>query len=122
MDGLARYVVLGFVWFGIGIQAVAPQEGKPERHEDYPGQSSHAKPPDGWYCSYTAKDEHHCDCKRVPTAGELCEESEPDVAECKVWCWAHATPKYDESGKVTGYSTSHCLCPVDCKVPSHHHE
>lgn len=118
---MLRHLFLGLVWYGIAVSAVAPQETAPERHEDYPGQSQHARPPDGWYCSVTAKDEHHCECHRVPQPGEFCPESEPDPVECKTYCWAHGKPIYGPDGKVVGMESSHCLCPVDCKMPGHHH-
>jgi hypothetical protein len=112
---LFKPTLILLIALAIGAQVVARQEGKPERHESYPGQSRHAQPPDGWYCSVTANDEHHCECHRVPADGELCQEAEPDVQECKVWCWAHSTPKYGPDGRVVGMESSHCLCPIVCR-------
>ncbi len=116
------YVVLGLVWFFVGVQVVARQEPPPQTGEAYPGQEHHAKPPDGWYCSYTAKDEHHCECERVIRPGDNCED-EPDVIQCKTYCWAHGKETRDENGKVTGIESSHCLCPIKggCSMPGHHH-
>ncbi len=76
--------------------------------EDYPGQSQHAMPPPGWYCSANAKVEaHKCTCKRMAHStpeDPVCEEQVPESSQCKVYCHA-----------------SRCLCPVDCSIPEHHH-
>ena len=78
--------------------------------EPYPGQRGHAMPPEGWFCSATAKDvAHKCSCKRMMQSSKedpACEFGEPpEVQECKVWC-----------------HKERCLCPVTCTVPEHHHD
>ena len=81
---------------GFSLQSV-------EQPEDYPGQHQHALPPEGWYCSATAKDApHKCQCKRM-AAGQDCETITAEDPQCKVWCHA-----------------DRCRCPVHCDVGHPH--
>lgn len=75
---------------------LALQVTEPPR-EAYPGQSEHAKPPDGWFCEVQNYDlsvprDHVCSCER------MCDETTGAVREdrnCSVYCWPAA-----------------CKCPV----------
>jgi hypothetical protein len=78
--------------------------------EPYPGQRDHAAPPDGWFCSPTAKVKaHECHCKRMGYTTKddpLCEDPGVQVTEdqkCTVWC-----------------HKDHCLCPMTCDSGHHH--
>lgn len=113
----------------------APSTPYVPRDGHFPGQtpSGHEAPPDDWYCSATAHDEHHCECSRGLTAEEtakqfggdkqLCEAEAdpPDTNKCEVWCFANGKPTaWDERGQPTKFSAAHCRCPVVCQDGHHH--
>ncbi len=88
--------------------------------EQYPGQGSHAHPPDAFICRHEPKPgEHPCSCKRMVAPDSLCHEEEPDVLGCSSYCFAkrHFVP--DDSkpvdrieGRRGTWHPSHCQCPI----------
>lgn len=98
-----RYVALAFAL------VVSLASGGQER-EQYPGQSGHAKPPEGWACTNhpSADRNHKCDCVRkcVP---EMDEEGNPtgkQTVQEDAKCGAYCHPE-------------HCACPVKCGGETH---
>lgn len=94
-----RYFVLAFA-------LVASVAAGVQEREAYPGQSGHAKPPEGWQCSNhpNAPKDHKCECKKTcakPTDEDGNAVEGPMVVtedtKCKVWC-----------------HKDHCACPVKC--------
>ena len=87
----------GLILIAVLMAAVA--NGGQER-EAYPGQSSHATPPKGWYCTTdkrAAKD-HQCDCHRECGTDDAGKKTPaPEDPKCTVWC-----------------HKDHCGCPVKC--------
>lgn len=81
--------LLSIIVFAVTIQT--PQE-------QYPGQSEHATPPDGWMCEHqnyelTVPVDHMCNCERMYS------EEENRVIEdkqCSVYC-----------------HMDHCKCPIN---------
>lgn len=76
--------------------------------EAYPGQSQHAEPPKGFYCSAQAKDAaHKCTCKRVAIKTkedpDCCDAVPMEDKGCTVWCWP-----------------GHCTCPIKCETGGGH--
>lgn len=69
------------------LLGVALQDTQPA--EKYPGQASHAVPPDGWYClnqnyTLTVPADHVCSCERMKREdGTVVEDS-----KCSVFCHA----------------------------------
>lgn len=99
----------------LGTMAQGPVE-PPER---YPGQHSHMHPPSDFFCErHDPAQEHDCHCKRMTGEDDPLCESEPDVRECEVWCWAHAHEVPDGKGGMK-WESSHCKCPVICTMKDH---
>jgi hypothetical protein len=66
-----------------------PMPDPPQAPEIYPGQSSHAQPPEGWFCqrqnsALSVPPEHACRCERMydPDDPTVIREDK----ECSVWC------------------------------------
>lgn len=70
----------------LALSVVAMLAGQ-QSNEAYPGQSNHAKPPEGWVCEHptigVTAPEHTCNCERhCDENGKVVEDR-----ECQSWCW-----------------------------------
>ncbi len=78
-----------FVLAVISLAAQRPAPGKPEQ---YPGQSSHAKPPDGWMCSPkntqpAPPPDHACLCHMECEKAANGEEMWKPDPQCSAFCF-----------------------------------
>ena len=89
--------------------------------EQYPGQTTHAHPPDGTICRHTPRPgDLPCSCKRMTAPDDPLCENEPDVLGCSVYCWAKQhfvpSPNGPHRDPITGargtMHRSHCQCPI----------
>lgn len=85
-----RYILALLIVLALGLQ----------QPEQYPGQASHAEPPEGWLCAPQTPDfqtpaDHVCACQRVCVDDASGDNRTMEDPHCAVFCHA-----------------SHCRCPV----------
>lgn len=103
---MRRFLAVSLLVFGFTSPMAMQSVQEPEA---YPGQHSHMRPPEGFFCSPKAKDKAHaCHCKRMstPSADDpVCEFQDPkEDPRCTVFCYR-----------------DRCLCPVLCEKDGHNH-